>query len=69
MGISHMSDTMMVSPRFWESKNMLVIDLIEATRVKVEIDMTQFVLPTWQYEAELRIIEEEDAETLAEEDE
>ena len=64
-----MSDTMMVSPRFWESKNMLVIDLIEATRVKVEIDMTQFVLPTWQYEAELRIIEEEDAETLAEEDE
>ena len=69
MGISRMSDTMMVSPRFWESKNMLVIDLIEATRVKVEIDMTQFVLPTWQYEAELRIIEEEDAETLAEEDE
>ena len=69
MGISRMSDTMMVFPQFRKSQSMLFIDLIDAMRVKVEIDMTQFVLPTWQYEAELRIIEEEDAETLVEEDE
>ena len=49
-------------PTFVKEQNMLVLDLIEAKREKVNIDLNYFALPTWQFEEEMRILEEEDAE-------
>jgi hypothetical protein len=62
MGISRLTDKMWVAPGYSKEHNLLVLDLIEAKRVKVRIDLPDFVLPTWQYEEELRIAEEEEAE-------
>lgn len=62
MGISRLMNHMVVTPVFSKKHNMLLLDLIEAKRVKVKIDLSSFVLPTWQYEEQLRIMEEEEAE-------
>ena len=69
MRISRLVDTMVVVPTFAKEQNMLVLDLIEAKRVKVNIDLNYFALPTWQFEEELRIMEEEDAEVEEDEEE
>ena len=62
MGISHFSDKMVVAPYFSTKHNMLVMDLIEAKRVKVEIDLNVFALPTVQFEEELQELMEDEAE-------
>ena len=61
MGVSHFSDKMVVAPYFSTKHNMLVMDLIEAKRVKVEIDLNVFALPTVQFENELQELMEEEA--------
>ena len=62
MGISRLVDSMAVVPTFSNEHNMLVLDLIEAQRVKVKLDLNDFVLPTWQFEEEMRELEEEEEE-------
>ena len=62
MRISRLFDKMEVEPEFYEKHNMLVLDLHKAKRVKVKIDLNYFALPTWQFEEELRILEEEEEE-------
>ena len=62
MGISSLFETMAVVPTFFKENNTLVLDLIEAKRVKTEIDVNYYALPTFQFEAEMKELEEEDEE-------
>lgn len=62
MGISRLWDTMKVEPSYSKELNMLVIDLLEAKRVKPEIDVNYFALPTWQFEDEMLELMEEEVE-------
>ena len=55
-------DSMAVVPTFSNEHNMLVLDLIEAQRVKVKLNLNDFVLPTSQFEEEMRELEEEEEE-------
>jgi len=58
LGISRLFDMMAAVPRFSEKHNMLYVDLIEAKRVKADINLNEFALPTWQFEQELMEDEE-----------
>ncbi len=62
LGIRRMRDQMMVVPDYYKDDNMMILDLKEAKRVKPNIDMNDFVLPTWQFEREIQELEEEDLE-------
>lgn len=69
MGISRLVETMATIPTFVKEQNILVLDLIEAKREKVNIDLNYFALPAWQFEEEMRILEEEDVEIEEDEEE
>jgi hypothetical protein len=53
---------MMVVPMYHKEKNMLILDLMEAKRVKPKIDLNDFAVPTWQFEQDLQELEEEELE-------
>lgn len=58
MGIRRMADQMAIAPFYSTEHKMLVLDLIEAKRVKLRINLSDFALPTGQFEEELREIED-----------
>ena len=62
IGISRQWDRMKVEPVYSKEHNMLIIDLLEAKRVKPEIDINYFALPTIQFEMEMQELMEEEAE-------
>ena len=62
MGIRRLMDTMRIEPAYSKEHNMLIIDLLEAKRVKPEIDISYFALPTMQFEMEMQELMEEEAE-------
>ena len=68
MGISRMCDKMTVVPKFYQEKKILVLDLMEAKRVKLQIILDDYNLPTWQFEQDLQELEEEDEEELEHEE-
>ena len=62
MDIRRLMDTMRIEPAYSKEHNMLIIDLLEAKRVKLEIDISYFALPTMQFEMEMQELMEEEAE-------
>lgn len=60
MGISEMQDRMIVVPKYLKEKNLLLLELMEAKRVKPNINLNDFVLPTWQFEQKMQELEDEE---------
>ena len=53
LGILEGFDQLTVMPVFYEDKNMLVMDLVDARRIRMkQLVLNDFALPTWQREEE-----------------